>query len=246
MLGSIDGTYLLTVEEPNMKWRKAMKKYLVSVFLVLCLSLTLAVSAWAVEPNGQVVSEEQYQEYVEIAKSVCQEYGMEYGEDVSACPISEVTKVYTPEEYRAEVEEFCEVISSLQNPITTYASGDSNSNPSAGGNGTKNLTVNSPYNVDGGYFLWTLHARAVIGGGGPYYYTSATMEESVLIRRPSNAYTCVYAAPRLKSSTSTTRVFTQAVTIKKNGVAVTATPHTLTAQLSLNTSTGVVTLRNHE
>lgn len=221
-----------------------MKKRVGALMLTLILVVALAIPAGAVGNQGQVVSDAQYQEYVQIAEAMCQKYGLEYGSDVLVCPVEEMTIAYTPEEYEVEIEEFCEAILSLKNPVTLYASGDSNSNPSAGENGIKNLTVNSSYNTDGGYFLWTIHARAVIGGGKPYYYTSATMEESTLIKRPSNAYTCVYGTPALKSSSTTTRVFQQAVTINKSGVAVNPSPHMLTARLSLNTDTGVVTLSN--
>ena len=54
-----------------------MKKYMMSLALVLALSLSFAIPAYAVDTETPEVSEEQYQSYLEIANQVSEERGIE-------------------------------------------------------------------------------------------------------------------------------------------------------------------------
>lgn len=220
------------------------RKKMISLALAICLALALAVSVGATET---AVSEEQYQKYQEIAQQISEETGV----SVVPCPREEMDKVYTEEEYRESLIDFCKVIKAVKKPNITTSPMQVLNNPSAGGNGTKIMTVNMPKNYDGGYFLWTIYGRAVITGGGPYHYdssagiasTGTTIDEVKLVTRPSSNYTSSnYGGVRKVSSTSTTRVLEQKISLKKLGVAVTDDPISVKARFTLDTSTGKVTL----
>lgn len=223
-----------------------MKK-MISLALATCMALALAVSVGAAGTEDMVVSEEQYQKYEEIAQQVSEETGV----GVVPCPREEMNKVYTEEEYRESMVDFCKVIEAIEQPDVTTSSVQAFNNPSAGGNGTKIMTVNMPKNYDGGYFLWTIYGRAVIAGGGPYHYdssagiagTGTTIDEIKLVTRPSSNYTSTnYGGVTKVSSTNTVRILEQKISLKKLGVAVTDTPISMKARFTLDTSTGKVTL----
>lgn len=91
-----------------------MKKRMISLSLALCLALCLAIPAGAAVTEKNVISAEQYQEYIEIAKRVSQQTGV----DVTVRPISEITNVYTANEFELELLDFCNVVAQVQNSST--------------------------------------------------------------------------------------------------------------------------------
>lgn len=218
-----------------------MKKRLIALAITLCVALVMVVPAGAVAIGKQTVSDEQYQEYVKIVEEVSQEYGVE----VFACPIEEMTIQYSAEEYEAEIREFCAEMEELQNAAAISSSGDSTTNPSAPGSGTKILNVNTTRPVGNGYFGWTLRGRAVIAstnGISPYRYSgSVSIDEVNCYLRPSAEYTATLVGGSSQTSANgSIRVASQTVQIKKNGTA--EATFTLSARFNLNTSTGVVTM----
>ncbi len=220
-----------------------MKKRTLSMALALCLALSLAVPAYATS-STPTVSEELYQEYVEIAETVSQETGI----NVAVCPISEMTKVYTAEEFRGELLNFCNIIADIQKPsIVPFTS--STTNPSASGTGRKDLTVSTSRNIDGGYFLWRIvgHANIVVSGSS-YVFNDTAIDSVTMIQSPAfGSFTSSrYGAASLVSQSATTRKYRQQVTLKQSGLAITKDPISLYVTFQLKTSTGVVTLTSQK
>lgn len=219
-----------------------MKLRLISIIMALFVVMTLIIPAGAKEiltdeGNHVGITDELYHEYSKIAEEVGHEYGLE----ITPCSAKEMTTKYSVEEYEAQIREFCVEMKELQE-ATREIAGNSTTNPSSPGFGTKILTVNTTRTIDNGTFGWTIRGKAVIGGTNPYYYSeNVVIEELTCYLRPSNIYT----VSNIGSSTQTyinsyTRKANQQVQIKKNGVAMTT--KTISARFVLNTSTGVVTM----
>lgn len=213
-----------------------MKKYMMSLALVLALSLSFAIPAYAVDTETPEVSEEQYQSYLEIANQVSEERGIE----ITVGDRADMSKSYTDEEFEKEVEEFCDVIDALKDSsaITPYGYG---SNPSEGGYGTKYLTVNTSKNLDNGYFLFTITGKANVTGTKPYYLGAVSIENIVAVRTPSSRYACILSGSSTSATVSSTvKTAQRDMKIYKDNELMATVK--VQARFSLNQSTGVVTM----
>lgn len=208
-----------------------MKKRFGTLILALLLAFSLAIPVGAAGNDTQEISDAQYQEYVQIAKELSQEYDL----TISACPKEEMTKAYTADEYEAEMRELCEGA-----PVV-FGSGDSTSNPSSSGAGTKLLTVNTPINNGEGYFLIRVDGSAVVNGVSPYYYSPAPKITALtLIKRPSNEYTIVKVGTPVSGGTASAKTSAQKIELRKSGVG--QATYVITARFDLNVDTGRVTM----
>lgn len=213
-----------------------MKKKLLSLSLCLCLALSMVVTAYAVDTDP-AISDEQYQRYLEIAERVSEERGIE----LTLSSASEMDKVYTDEEYEAEMQEFCDVIDSIRNENLIMPF----SNPSSGGEGVKSLEVNASKNLEAGYFLWTLRGSInVKPEQGRFAYATNGSIDYISPQRYPSGYSSILSGastymPSL--STSTQKVVQRSVKITRNGSA-TSTTVTFQARFVLNQATGVVTM----
>lgn len=211
-----------------------MKKYMMSLTLVLALSLSFAIPAYAVDTEAPEVSEEQYQSYLEIANQVSEERGIE----IAVGDRADMSKAYTDEEFEKEVEEFCDVIDALKNSSTITPYGR---NPSEGGFGTKELTVNTSKNLDNGYFLFTITGKASVTGTNPYYLGAVSIENIVAVRTPSSRYACILSGSSTSATVSSTvKTAQRNMKIYKDNELMTTVK--VQAKFSLNQSTGVVTM----
>lgn len=210
-----------------------MKKRFTTMALAMVMACSLAIPAGAVNTEASVVSEEQYQSYLEIANQVSAERGIE----VSVCDREDMSTAYTDEEFASELEEFCDVIEALTDSSDVAPC----SNPSEGGYGTKdNLTVNTSKNLDGGYFLFTITGKGKTEGTGPYTLGTVSIKDIAFTKVPSN-YSCT-----LKSGSTTTTVSTTVKTVQKN-VSISKNGEfmvtvTVQAKFTVNTSTGAITM----
>ena len=212
-----------------------MKKKLLSLSLCLCLALSMVVTAYATDTKP-IISDEQYQNYLEIAEQV----GEERGIDITVYPESEMDKAYTDTEFEAEMQEFCDVIDSIKSgsSITPL------SNPSPGGVGMKSLEVSAPKNLAAGYYLWRLNCSVRIGSGNGYYKFdagTASIDYITLLRFPSGYSSTTNNDSKSVLNSSNQQILRRSVNIFRNGTAVATV--TFEATFVLNTETGVVTLR---
>ncbi len=209
-----------------------MKKKFATLTLALILACSLAIPAGAVGTETPVVSEEQYQSYLDIASQVSEERGIE----ITVCDREDMSEAYTDEEFANEMEEFCDVVEALTNPsdVAPY------SNPSAGGMGTKSLTVNTAKNLDKNYFLFTINGTAKVTGTGPYALGAVSIT-NIEYTKVSSGYSCVLKTGSvLGTVSSTVKTVQRQVEISKNNEAMTTV--TIQAKFTLNTSTGSVTM----
>lgn len=208
-----------------------MKKKLLSLSLCLCLALSLAIPAYAADAEP-VVSDEQYQNYLEIAEQVCEERGI----DITVCPASEMETVYTDAEFEAEVQDFCDVLEAIkENTITPY------SNPSSGGAGDKSLSVNASKNNSDGYFLWTVNGTANVISDTPYRLGNVRISSIISVRTPGANFGSMTLGSPVQSGSGNTKYSKQSVRIIKDGVGTSTVQ--ITATFQLTPSTGSVTMR---
>ncbi|MCI8414371.1 MAG: hypothetical protein HFF00_01920 [Ruminiclostridium sp.] len=162
-----------------------MKKKLLSLSLCLCLALPLAIPAYAVDA-GPVITDEQYQRYIEIANEI----GNRENVEVSVLPVNKIDKAYTDEEFAAEVEELCNAIQSLRqtSSITPYSY---YSNPSDPGSGKKHPRANTAINLADGAFIWTVTGYADVLGDRIFSLGTVRIDDVALIIRPSDRFECV-------------------------------------------------------
>ena len=211
-----------------------MKKCMMSLTLVLVFSLSLAIPAYAADAETPMVSEEQYQNYLEIADQVSEERGIE----VIVGDRADIGEAYTAEEFEKEVEEFCDVIDALKSSSTITPYGR---NPSEGGFRTKELTVNTAKTLDNGYFLFTITGTASVTGTNPYYLGNVSIKNIVAVRTPSARYSCLmYGASTSATVSNTVKTAQRSMRVYKDNVLMTTVR--VQARFSLNQSTGVVTM----
>lgn len=211
-----------------------MKKRLGALTLALVMAIALAIPAGAADTECLEVSEEQYQGYLEIAKEVSEERGIE----ITVGDRANMSRVYTDKEFENEVEEFCDVIDALTGSISVTAFGD---NPSDDGHGEKTMTVNTSKTIDNGYFLFTITGKANVTGVNPYYFGNVSIENIVAVKSPSSRYACVMSGSSTSATVSSSVKTAQRnmVIYKDNSLMATVR---VQAKFSLNQSTGVVTM----
>lgn len=211
------------------------KRISMALAILFALSLSLVIPVGAIDMTPPEISDEQYQNYLDIAEQV----GEERGISITVGDRDDMDRAYTNEEFEAEVEDFCDMIATLNSPeIAPYAYGD---NPSAGGPGVKYLTVNSSKTLDGGYFLWSLTGVATVSSGSNYTLDSVRVASIEPVKKPSIQY-----AFRLLDGSSTSTISSNVKTVQRQ-VEITKetflmTTVTFQAKFTLNTSTGSVTM----
>ena len=218
-----------------------MKKKIISIALATVLALSLAIFVSAAESESSYISSELYQAYTTLTERVSQERNI----PLEICPMSEMTEVRSLDEFEADLQELCDIIVAIKSSDSSLIAtrGDSQTNPSAGGAGRKSLRVNISKSMTAGYFLWTVRGTAVIqtAGPNPYNFSSATIDEISLVKRPSNAYTSrAIRNPEVFSKSASMWKVNQLMEIKKSGTA--AGTFYAIANFRLDTNTGVVTM----
>lgn len=210
-----------------------MKKQFTTLALAMILACSLAIPAGAVGTETPVVSEEQYQSYLDIANQVSEERGIE----VTVCDRADMDTAYTDEEFANELEEFCDVIEALTDSSDVAPC----SNPSEGGYGTKtDLRVNTSKNLDGGYFLFSITGTAKTEGTGPYTLGTASIAALTATKIPTDYSCTVKAGSTTTTVSSTVKTVQKNVDIYKKGEFMVTV--TVQAKFTVNTSTGSITM----
>lgn len=77
------------------------------------MALSLAIFVSAAESESSYISSELYQAYTTLTERVSQERNI----PLEICPMSEMTEVRSLDEFEADLQELCDIIELLTNPM---------------------------------------------------------------------------------------------------------------------------------